>query len=110
MKRKNSTKARMVNLGLAGALMCGMFYTVHQIKDYERNSIVDNPKKIFTRNITSRDTYWSIAKEIRDNCNLLRNTDTRELVDKLREMNPSYSPGNLQIGNEIKVPVYSCGD
>lgn len=60
-----------------------------------------NYEKIF---VVNGDTLWNIALDQQQNNPYYINKDVRFIISELRKIN-SLENGNLQIGQELKVPV-----
>src|SRR3989344_1362290 len=57
--------------------------------------------------ISHGDTYWNIARKMKEKNPCLNKFDIPELVYEIRKINPKYDPGNLKPGNNLLIPDYS---
>lgn len=87
-------RGKKVVAGLAGAAMLvgmGAWTAEH----------ASTPTPVGQYTVLPGDTLWTIAEELDPN------SDPRDIIDDISQLNPTISAGDLQPGQTISVPLYS---
>jgi len=96
----------VVGGAIAGtAFAKGIDYTKQ--KHLEKQNTLQNYTSTIEKRINEGDKFIKWGRMLKNDCpNKFEKVNVTELSDYLRELNRQYDPGNLQIGEKIKLPVY----
>lgn len=104
-KRKSLLAKVAKGAVILGVVGLGYWGLDKVLENRQKNHILNNPTGMYVETISPGDTYWSIAREMRNENPELKKFSTDRIAWELRKLN-NYSPGKLQPGEKIFIPKY----